>query len=173
MCAAPISHCCREWSREKIGCKPDRQAGDPLTRDPSNELRGPCATPALRRCRASGSPLADCRCRDCGDLVERGKSAKTAPNRRPELRIEPMCLVRFSGKMMGCVQGRSSVVEQRPFKPKVVGSIPTAPTNYPCGRWAVIKNARGQKGADSLDDPVRASIFGGTSDHRARERLSV
>ena len=27
-------------------------------------------------------------------------------------------------------QGRSSVVEQRPFKPKVVGSIPTAPTNY-------------------------------------------
>src|ERR1700674_3964135 len=27
------------------------------------------------------------------------------------------------------LQGRSSVVEQRPFKPKVVGSIPTAPTN--------------------------------------------
>ena len=27
-------------------------------------------------------------------------------------------------------QGRSSVVEQRPFKPKVVGSIPTAPTNF-------------------------------------------
>jgi hypothetical protein len=26
------------------------------------------------------------------------------------------------------LQGRSSVVEQRPFKPKVVGSIPTAPT---------------------------------------------
>src|SRR5713226_3186808 len=26
-------------------------------------------------------------------------------------------------------EGRSSVVEQRPFKPKVVGSIPTAPTN--------------------------------------------
>ena len=26
------------------------------------------------------------------------------------------------------VEGRSSVVEQRPFKPKVVGSIPTAPT---------------------------------------------
>jgi hypothetical protein len=26
-------------------------------------------------------------------------------------------------------QGRSSVVEQRPFKPKVVGPIPTAPTN--------------------------------------------
>jgi hypothetical protein len=26
------------------------------------------------------------------------------------------------------MQGRSSVVEQRPFKPKVVGSIPTAPT---------------------------------------------
>ncbi|SRR5216684_3474226 len=25
-------------------------------------------------------------------------------------------------------EGRSSVVEQRPFKPKVVGSIPTAPT---------------------------------------------
>ena len=27
-------------------------------------------------------------------------------------------------------QGRSSVVEQRPFKPKVVGSIPTAPTSF-------------------------------------------
>jgi hypothetical protein len=27
------------------------------------------------------------------------------------------------------LEGRSSVVEQRPFKPKVVGSIPTAPTN--------------------------------------------
>jgi hypothetical protein len=27
-------------------------------------------------------------------------------------------------------QGRSSVVEQRPFKPKVVGSIPTAPTKF-------------------------------------------
>ena len=26
-------------------------------------------------------------------------------------------------------EGRSSVVEQWPFKPKVVGSIPTAPTN--------------------------------------------
>ena len=32
-----------------------------------------------------------------------------------------------------CVrQGRSSVVEQRPFKPKVVGSIPTAPTKACC-----------------------------------------
>ena len=29
-------------------------------------------------------------------------------------------------------QGRSSVVEQRPFKPKVVGSIPTAPTKPIC-----------------------------------------
>jgi hypothetical protein len=38
-----------------------------------------------------------------------------------------MCVALFSGKMIGCVQGRSSVVEQRPFKPKVVGSIPTAP----------------------------------------------
>jgi hypothetical protein len=35
---------------------------------------------------------------------------------------------------MKSLEGRSSVVEQRPFKPKVVGSIPTAPTsffNYP------------------------------------------
>src|SRR5271155_4370780 len=29
-------------------------------------------------------------------------------------------------------QGRSSVVEQRPFKPKVVGSTPTAPTKAFC-----------------------------------------
>jgi hypothetical protein len=31
--------------------------------------------------------------------------------------------------MLAPIQGRSSVVEQRPFKPKVVGSIPTAPTS--------------------------------------------
>ena len=40
-----------------------------------------------------------------------------------------MCAKFFSCKMFGPFQGRSSVVEQRPFKPKVVGSIPTAPTN--------------------------------------------
>jgi hypothetical protein len=46
------------------------------------------------------------------------------------------------------------VVEQRPFKPKVVGSIPTAPTNHLPDGWTLNKNARGQKGADSADDPV-------------------
>ena len=40
-----------------------------------------------------------------------------------------MCGPVFSCKMLWThLQGRSSVVEQRPFKPKVVGSIPTAPT---------------------------------------------
>jgi hypothetical protein len=41
------------------------------------------------------------------------------------------------------MQGRSSVVEQRPFKPKVVGSIPTAPTN-PID-W-ISKSCEGQPG---------------------------
>lgn len=35
---------------------------------------------------------------------------------------------RFAVELKFAFQGRSSVVEQRPFKPKVVGSIPTAPT---------------------------------------------
>ena len=43
----------------------------------------------------------------------------------------PVCQAPPSGAAMArgsAQQGRSSVVEQRPFKPKVVGSIPTAPT---------------------------------------------
>jgi hypothetical protein len=36
----------------------------------------------------------------------------------------------FQVRCIARLQGRSSVVEQRPFKPKVVGSIPTAPTNF-------------------------------------------
>ena len=32
------------------------------------------------------------------------------------------------------LQGRSSVAEQRPFKPLVVGSTPTAPTIHSSGR---------------------------------------
>jgi hypothetical protein len=43
-------------------------------------------------------------------------------------RLPRMCANFFSCKMFRPFQGRSSVVEQRPFKPKVVGSIPTAPT---------------------------------------------
>ena len=46
------------------------------------------------------------------------------------------------------------MVEQRPFKPKVVGSIPTAPTIYLSDGWTLNKNTRGQKGADEADDPV-------------------
>ena len=54
-----------------------------------------------------------------------------------------------------CVrQGRSSVVEQRPFKPKVVGSIPTAPTNHLPDWSGFNRFARGQKGADKAIDPV-------------------
>jgi hypothetical protein len=40
----------------------------------------------------------------------------------------------FQVRWIAELQGRSSVVEQRPFKPKVVGSIPTAPTIHPSGR---------------------------------------
>jgi hypothetical protein len=46
------------------------------------------------------------------------------------------------------------VVEQRPFKPKVVGSIPTAPTNHLPDWSGLNKFARGQKGADKPIDPV-------------------
>ena len=50
-------------------------------------------------------------------------------------RCEPSCFhVRYSD----AIQGRSSVVEQRPFKPKVVGSIPTAPTNSLLNVYAVL-----------------------------------
>ena len=41
---------------------------------------------------------------------------------------QPCLLNQFRVRCCGRFQGRSSVVEQRPFKPKVVGSIPTAPT---------------------------------------------
>jgi hypothetical protein len=63
-------------------------------------------------------------------------------------------------------QGRSSVVEQRPFKPKVVGSIPTAPTNHLPDWSGLNKKARGQKGANNSNDSVRARILSGTSDNR-------
>ena len=41
-----------------------------------------------------------------------------------------MSIKPLSCMMLQAPQGRSSVVEQWPFKPKVVGSIPTAPTNH-------------------------------------------
>ena len=44
-------------------------------------------------------------------------------------------------------QGRSSVVEQLPFKPKVVGSIPTAPTNQPFFLEQLSDLSRRQKAA--------------------------
>ena len=40
-----------------------------------------------------------------------------------------------------------------------VGSIPTAPTIHLHDGWTLTKNARGQKGANSSDDPVRARIL--------------
>jgi hypothetical protein len=49
---------------------------------------------------------------------------------------------------------------------KVVVSIATAPTNHPPDWSGLSKNARGQKGADKPDDPVRAGILSGTSDSR-------
>jgi hypothetical protein len=45
------------------------------------------------------------------------------------IRFAPIPIKLFPCKMLTPIQGRSSVVEQRPFKPKVVGSIPTAPTS--------------------------------------------
>ena len=53
----------------------------------------------------------------------------------------------FPCKMLTPHQGRSSVVEQRPFKPKVVGSIPTAPTNHPICLEHLSDFARRQKAA--------------------------
>jgi hypothetical protein len=44
-------------------------------------------------------------------------------------------------------QGRSSVVEQRPFKPLVVGSIPTAPTSFLIHSTGLAETARQQKAA--------------------------
>jgi len=53
-------------------------------------------------------------------------TALTSANLRCIARVRP---VFFQVRCIAQLQGRSSVVEQRPFKPKVVGSIPTAPTN--------------------------------------------
>jgi hypothetical protein len=63
------------------------------------------------------------------------------------------------------------VVEQRPFKPKVVGSIPTAPTIHLPDGWTLNQNTRGQKGANKLDDPVHALVFGGASDNRILQNM--
>ena len=46
------------------------------------------------------------------------------------------------------------MVEQRPFKPKVVGSIPTAPTIHLPDGWTLNKKTRGQKGEDKTVGPV-------------------
>src|SRR5438445_180059 len=83
--------------------------------------------------------------------------------RRGASGLSPACLFRIK-----CCEpkGRSSVAEQRPFKPLVVGSTPTAPTNHLPDWWGLNKNTRGQKGANNPDDPVRASIVSGASDNR-------
>ncbi|MCU1240075.1 MAG: hypothetical protein JWO71_801 [Candidatus Acidoferrum typicum] len=47
----------------------------------------------------------------------------------PRFTCGAMCALNSFNVRCCSHQGRSSVVEQRPFKPKVVGSIPTAPTN--------------------------------------------
>ncbi len=39
---------------------------------------------------------------------------------------------------------------------RTANSIPIAPTNHPSDWSGLSKNARGQKGADKPDDPVRA-----------------
>ena len=61
------------------------------------------------------------------------------------------------------------MVEQWPFKPKVVGSIPTAPTIHLPDGWTLNKNTRGQKGADRANGPVLCFFFGGTGDNRTRQ----
>ena len=40
-------------------------------------------------------------------------------------------------------------------QPPDVGSIPTAPTIHLPDGWTLIQIARGQKGADKANDPVR------------------
>lgn len=80
--------------------------------------------------------------------MQRGAGPRALP------RIAPVPINLFPCKMLTPIQGRSSVVEQRPFKPKVVGSIPTAPTNHLPDGWILSKFSRGQKGADKANDPV-------------------
>ncbi len=50
-----------------------------------------------------------------------------------------------------------------------IPSYRTAPTNHLPDWSGLNENARGQKGADRPDDPVRALVFGGTSDNRILE----
>src|SRR5580692_1527031 len=64
-------------------------------------------------------------------------------------------------------KGRSSVVEQRPFKPLVVVSIPTAPTNHLPDWSGLNKFARGQKGQiEGHRSGSGAVVFSGTGDNR-------
>jgi hypothetical protein len=48
---------------------------------------------------------------------------------------------------------------------KVVGSIPTAPTNHLPDGWTLTKNTPEQKG-DQANDAVLCFLFSGTSDSR-------
>jgi hypothetical protein len=74
--------------------------------------------------------LGGVRTRLANETNERGKNLESArdkrknENNRPTEANAASCYNKLTAR-----QGRSSVVEQRPFKPKVVGSIPTAPTN--------------------------------------------
>ncbi len=52
-----------------------------------------------------------------------------------------------------------------------VSSIPTAPTNHLPDGERLNKNRRGQKGANKVDDPVRALVFGGASDNRILQNV--
>jgi hypothetical protein len=47
------------------------------------------------------------------------------------------------------------VVEQRPFKPKVVGSIPTAPTNHPSNLAGHLAKEDAKRGIRSMIPFVR------------------
>ncbi len=73
----------------------------------------------------------------------------------PEMssRVQPS--LRAQGRDIADALRTSTGIQGRlPFKPKVMGSIPTAPTNHLPDGWILSKFSRGQKGADKANDPV-------------------
>ena len=63
------------------------------------------------------------------------------------------------GRRLQRIEGKSLILV-------LVLSIPTAPTNHLPDGWTDSKSTRGQRGANKLDDPVRALVFGAASDNR-------
>jgi hypothetical protein len=73
----------------------------------------------------------------------------------PEMssRVQPS--LRAQGRDFADALRTSTGIQGRlPFEPKVMGSIPTAPTIHRSDGWTLSKFAWGRKGADEANDPV-------------------